>query len=114
MGSAGLESTSDRVLQKAGSYVSRSVEIRAARGRSAEARGKRNRLTLLESSTGLPRSTLGAADQRKTQADHPALCLALWPRATRKTALLPWACGEKKRVTSSSKKVRPVAPSRCA
>jgi hypothetical protein len=28
--------------------------------------------------------------------------LALLPTATRKMAFLPWACGEKKRVTSSS------------
>src|SRR5262249_55818903 len=32
------------------------------------------------------------------------------PHATRNITLFPAACGEKKRVTSSSKKVSPVAP----
>ncbi len=32
------------------------------------------------------------------------------PIASRKMALLPFACGEKKLITSSSKKVSPVAP----
>ena len=36
------------------------------------------------------------------------------PIASRKIALFPSACGEKKLITSSSKKVSPVAPSRCA
>jgi outer membrane protein OmpA-like peptidoglycan-associated protein len=36
------------------------------------------------------------------------------PRATRNITLLSAAWGEKKRVTSSSKNVRPLAPSRCA
>src|SRR5262245_48588604 len=36
------------------------------------------------------------------------------PIANKRMALLPCACGEKKPVTSSSKKVKPVAPSRCA
>ena len=39
-------------------------------------------------------------------------CLSGFPIASRNTALLPFACGEKKLTTSSSKKVSPVAP-RC-
>ena len=37
-----------------------------------------------------------------------------WPKALSKIALFPWAWGEKNSVTSSSKMVRPVAPSRSA
>jgi len=39
-GSARLESTGDRLLQEAGRYIPRSVEIRAADGRRAGARGR--------------------------------------------------------------------------
>jgi len=46
---------------------------------------------------------------------HPPLCRrGLSPTATTSMQLLPIASGEKKRSTSSSKNVSPVAPKRCA
>lgn len=45
---------------------------------------------------------------------RPSAARSGCPRATRNMTLLPAACGEKNSVTSSSKKVSPVAPKRCA
>src|SRR5216684_1303541 len=50
----------------------------------------------------------------KSKRPYCGLRFSGLPIASRKIALLPFACGEKKLITSSSKKVSPVEPRRWA
>ena len=62
---------------------------------------------------GVQGSSLALAsegDEEPCLAYDSCRCFPALPRATRNITLLSAACGEKKRVTSSSKKVKPLAP----